>query len=104
MTDGVNGVGQPPDAVWGEYERVAAGEDDLANAGVELDVFERPLDGLRREARLSPRSDHLAPKAEPAVDRAGVHDCEEHPVWITMHETFDRGVLAVSYGISQVCR
>src|SRR5258708_13103222 len=49
-----------------------------------------------RETARSARPDHLAAETEPAIDRAGMHELQQHPVRIAVDDTLDRteGVIA----------
>src|SRR6266446_5196270 len=48
------------------------------------------------EAAPSARPDHLAAETKPAIDRAGMHELQQHPVRIAVDDTLDRteGVIA----------
>ena len=59
------------------------------------DIIERVVERRRRKRAL-PRTDHLAPKAESAIYRAGADELEEEAVWIAMHNALDRRVCIVA--------
>src|SRR5258708_14660197 len=49
-----------------------------------------------RETAPSARPAHLAAETEPAIDRAGMHELQQHPVRIAVDDSLDRteGVIA----------
>ena len=53
------------------------------------DIVERGRERRRRQPS-PPRPHHLAPEAEPAIDRAGIDDFEQHAVGIAVDDAFDR--------------
>ena len=50
----------------------------------------------RRRKPPSPRPDHFAAEAEPAIHRAGIDELEQHPVRVAVHDAFDRAVRLVA--------
>ncbi len=58
----------------------------------------------RRQARPAIGPDHLAAKAEPAIDRAGVDELEQHPVGIAVHDPLHRAVRVVADGVGALLR
>lgn len=76
----------PVEAVVGEHERVAPGEEDVPDTGDLPDVVEALDDlGLRGDGVDVP--DLPLPGAVPAVHGADVADQEEHPVGVAMGDT-----------------
>jgi len=67
-------------------QRVAAGQDHLANFGMRLDVGERRLERRARIAAADRRQGFLA-KAEPAIDRALIGREQQHPVGMAMRQS-----------------
>ena len=65
-------------------------------SAVRADIVERgAIGGLRQRGRLA-RSDHFAAKTEAAIHRADVHQLEQHPVGIAMHDAGDRRMRVVA--------
>ena len=82
---------QPAEAVVGEHERVAAGEQHVADLGRRADPVERRLELalLHRPLRLA---DHALAQAEAAVERALVVHAERDPVAVDADHVLDRRV------------
>ena len=59
------------------------------------DVSERLVERRRRKP-APPRPDHFAAEAEPAIDRAGIDELEQHPVGVAVHDALDRAVRLVA--------
>ena len=69
-----------------QHQGIAAGQDHLPDFCVTADIGECiAIGGVRQRGRLA-RPDHLAAKAEPAIDRADMHQLEQHPVGISVHD------------------
>jgi hypothetical protein len=82
---------QPAEAVVGEHERIAAGQQHVADLGRRADPVERrrELALLHRPLRLA---DHALAQAEPAVERALVVDAERDPIAVDADHVLDRRV------------
>ena len=84
--------GSPPVRITSQISRVRA------------DIVQRVVVGaLRERARLA-RPDHLAAEAEPAIDRADVHQLEQHAVGIAMHDARDRRMRVIADRIGALVR
>src|SRR5258707_236032 len=57
-----------------------------------------------RERRPAAWPDLLAPEAEPAIDRADVHELQQHAVGIAVHDAGDRAVCVVADRIGALRR
>src|SRR5437660_5642515 len=86
-----------------QHQRIAAGQDYFPDFRMRLDVSKRVLELLPRQHLLA-RSDHLAPEAEAAIDRADTDDLEQHTIRITMHDSFDRRMSVVADRIGALVR
>ena len=89
------------DAARRQDQRIAAGDDDLADGVVCADVVDRRIEtGTAGQRLFATRSDHLAAEAEPAVDRAGVRRLQQHPVGVAVHDPRHRrmGIIADRIG------
>ena len=86
-----------------QHQRIAAGQDHFPDFWRSPDVIER---GRKRCARQPspPRADHFAPKAETAIDRAGVDDFQQDAIGVAVDHTFDRAVRIVANRIGTFVR
>ena len=76
------------DAARRENERIAAGENDFPDLRVGPHIIER-----RRQVGVGQRSafaraDHLAAKAEAAIDRADADQLQQHAVRVAVHDAW----------------
>ena len=86
-------LGKPPRR---QHQGIAAGQDDFPDFRMRADIVQRVLIGaFRKRGRLA-RSDHLAAKTEPAIHRADMHQLEQHPVGIAMHDAGYRRMRVVA--------
>ena len=69
-----------------QHQGIAAGQDDLPYLAVRADIVERGRIGLIRQRALLARSDHLAAEAEPAIDRADMHELEQHAIGVAVDD------------------
>ena len=67
-----------------QEERVAAGNNDLPNLGMLLDIGQGALEIGRGEQPLA-LPDLLAAEAEAAIDRADQNRLQQHPVRVAVH-------------------
>ena len=75
-----------------QHQGIAAGDDHLPDLGVLGHIGQRCVERLGRQWLEAVGADHFAPKAEPAIDRAGVGDLQQHAVRVAMDDPFDRAV------------
>ena len=73
------------------------------------DIVERAgIAGFRqcalRQCALLAGADHLAPKAEPAIDGADMHELEQHAIGIAMHDARDRRMRIIADRVRVLAR
>jgi hypothetical protein len=71
---------------------------------VAADIVERARESCRRQRTRVARADHFAAEAEAAIDRADVHQLQQHAVGIAVHDAFDRAVRVVADRIGALLR
>ena len=79
-----------------QHQGIAAGQDHFPDFIVGPDIVERGLISVLGKRGGFARSDHFAAEAEAAIDRADMHELEQHAVGITMHDAGDRRMCVVA--------
>ena len=94
-------LGKPPRR---QHQGIAAGQDHLPDFGMRADIGQRIVVGAFRERARLARPDHFAAKTEPAIHRADMHQLEQHPIGVAMHDARDRRMRVITDRIGAFVR
>ena len=87
-----------------ERQRIAAGDQAIANRRRARDVVDRGVDvGLAQRA-LAARADEPGPRAIAAINRAEIGDEQQHAIRIAMHEARRRAVAVLAERVVLLAR
>ncbi len=70
-------------------QRIAAGQNHFPDCRMLLDIADGGGERIRRKMRPPLGSDHLAAKAEPAIDRTDVQQFQEHAIGVAVDDAVD---------------
>ncbi len=80
-------------------QRIAAGEDHLPDRRMPRDIVDGGIELVRAQA-FRTRPYHLAAETETAIDRADIHQLEQHAVGVAVHDAGHRAVRLVANRIA----
>ena len=103
VLDGPQAAQQVPETPIGEEQRVAAGQEHVADLGVFLQVVDRAVE-IEFELLLAHATDDAAARAVAAIGGAPVGDEKEHAVGITMDQPGHGHVMVLAARVGQVGR
>ena len=87
-----------------QAQRVAAGDQYVADFRMAFDVAERGLDVVLADGALADRADHTGARAVAAVDRAEIGHEQQHPVGVAVHQARHRAVPVFTQRIVSLAR